>query len=125
MGLFEVMVPCSSDCFQSLRGTLTFCSWMGIQRADSPSESYKKSRLARKKTKWSGKSSMTMGVTSSDNNNTKFKKDVFRVLCYQPGSRNHTPSYWCEKETGGEIVERDIQEFDVGYLSKLLGTQIW
>ena len=55
-----------------------------------------------------------------DKNKKKFKKGAFTVLCYQPGSRDQTPSYWCERETGGEIVERDIQEFGVGYVKKLV-----
>ena len=55
-----------------------------------------------------------------DNNNKKFKKGVFRVLCYQPGTRDQTPSYWCERETGGEIVERDIVEFGVEHVMKLV-----
>ena len=49
-----------------------------------------------------------------------FKKGAFIVLCYQPGSRSQTPSYWCERDTGGDVVERDIQEFGVKYVQGLV-----
>ena len=47
-----------------------------------------------------------------------FKKGEFIVLCYQPGK---SPSYWCERDTGDKCgKKRDIQEFDCGYVEKLV-----
>ena len=55
-----------------------------------------------------------------DNEKKSFKKGEYTVLCYQRGSHDQTPSYWCERETGGDIVERDIQEFGVQYVRMLV-----
>lgn len=50
-----------------------------------------------------------------------FKIGEFVVLCYQPGSGGSTtPSYWCERETGGDSSEREIVEFGVSYVNELV-----
>lgn len=48
----------------------------------------------------------------------KFKPGKFLVLCYQPSTPTQTPSYWCERLSGGDGgVKRDIQEFGCSYVS--------
>ena len=68
-----------------------------------------------------GKKFYDDGDDVDNNKKKKFKGGVFKVLCYQPGTRDQTPpSYWCERETSGEIVERDIVEFGVEHVKKLI-----
>ena len=59
-------------------------------------------------------------IDKRDKGSKLFKKGEFIVLCCQPGSGSQTPSYWCERETGSDIVERDIQEFGVQYVKMLV-----
>ena len=48
-----------------------------------------------------------------------FKAGKFLVLCYQPSTPTQTPSYWCERLSGGDGgVKRDIQEFGCSYVTK-------
>ena len=52
---------------------------------------------------------------------TDFKSGEFLVLCYQPGTPSH---YWCERCSGDNPVggKRDIQEFGIKYVEKLVLT---
>ena len=67
-----------------------------------------------------GKRFYDNGDKIGDECSKPFKKGEFIVLCYQPGSGSQTPSYWCERDTGGDIVERDIQEFGVKYVKDMV-----
>ena len=65
-------------------------------------------------------------VTQQKNEDTRPKKNFEKVssrfcVTHQPGSGGETPSYWCERLTGGNIkVKRDIVEFGVKYVDDLV-----
>ena len=58
--------------------------------------------------------------TTRKHGKKSFKPGKFLVLCYQPSTPTQTPSYWCERLSGGDggvKGDRDIQEFGCSYVT--------